>query len=412
MKKLFQNISLLFMAQMVSYVIPLLEIPILGRGLGVGPYGQIVLIQSCAVLLSLVAEYGFTISASRQAAVVRESPAALGRLFGDVLSAKLVIVVVMTASALGAWRLSDGAGFNNTQWLCGYMYYLAFALSPFWIFQGRENMAGVILIELVLRFLGLGVLFICVTRPADATLAIAIMAGFSIANTIITNVIALRSLDSVKLSADGGMDQLRGGFHSFIYKSSGSIFSSAGPAVVGAACGHAAVALYAPAEKLVKGVVSLAAPVLVGLYPFITRRFMSQRETSMLLAWSVIAAIFVGGMIAASVLYFAGGWLIGALLGPTFESAQVLLSLFVILIPFRMAGQAVGLMILMPMGRDRITSALMVGFAMLSLVAGGIAGSWWGVEALVTSFIGVEVLLCLSLVCAALMIRRDSVSAV
>lgn len=407
MKRLFSNISLLFVAQLLSYAVPLLEIPILAGSLQVDEYGKIVLIQSMALLLSLFAEYGFTLNASRQAALLGDSPSELGRLFGSVLSAKLIIVLTMTLLMLA---LGMGLGveeYSLMHILCGYVYFLAFALSPFWIFQGRERMTVVVLIELVLRFLGLGSLYLLVTSPGDDIVALMVMAGFAGANTLVGNVLALHSLTDIRLDVREGFAQLRSGFHSFVYKSSGTIFSSAGPAVVGLTSGHAAVALYAPAEKIVKGVVSLATPLLIGLYPFITKRYASSSSTSFGLAWLIIGIIFVGAASTSLVLYEVGGWLIQRLLGPAYDPAQALLSIFVFIIPFRMVTQAIGLMILMPVGKDRIASALMLGFAVASLMAGALAGALSGLEALVISFIVVEGLLCIAFIAVAIAVQRE-----
>ena len=64
-----KNVSLLFVAQLVSYLIPILEIPILARALGVDEYGHILLIQTTALLCSLVVEYGYSLSGARQVAL-------------------------------------------------------------------------------------------------------------------------------------------------------------------------------------------------------------------------------------------------------------------------------------------------------------------------------------------------------
>lgn len=43
-----------FFVQLFGYLVPILEIPVLARSLGVQEYGKVVLIQSVALLSSLV----------------------------------------------------------------------------------------------------------------------------------------------------------------------------------------------------------------------------------------------------------------------------------------------------------------------------------------------------------------------
>ena len=57
MRLQFKNVSLLLVAQLVSYLIPILEIPILAKALGVDQYGQVLIIQTTALLCSLIVEY-------------------------------------------------------------------------------------------------------------------------------------------------------------------------------------------------------------------------------------------------------------------------------------------------------------------------------------------------------------------
>ena len=46
----FKNMGLLFFVQLFGYLVPILEIPVLARSLGVQEYGKVVLIQSVALL--------------------------------------------------------------------------------------------------------------------------------------------------------------------------------------------------------------------------------------------------------------------------------------------------------------------------------------------------------------------------
>ncbi|WP_148058992.1 oligosaccharide flippase family protein, partial [Pseudomonas chlororaphis] len=96
MKRLLKNMGLLFSVQLCGYLIPILEIPVLARALGVQEYGKVVLIQSVALLTSLVVEYGFSLSGSRQVAIARDDSGALARIFGEVLSAKLLIFSIVS----------------------------------------------------------------------------------------------------------------------------------------------------------------------------------------------------------------------------------------------------------------------------------------------------------------------------
>jgi PST family polysaccharide transporter len=95
----FKNMSLLFFVQLFGYLVPILEIPVLARSLGAQEYGKVVLVQSIALLSSLVVEYGFSLSAARQVSLMKTDVSILSKIFGEVLSAKLMITFFISVVA-------------------------------------------------------------------------------------------------------------------------------------------------------------------------------------------------------------------------------------------------------------------------------------------------------------------------
>lgn len=161
MRVQFKNVSLLFIAQLVSYLIPILEIPILAKSLGVDQYGQVLLIQTTALLCSLIVEYGFSLSGARQVAVCGiDNKSQLSKIYNGVTSAKVLLSGSMIGLSVLVLSLADlSIGFEAVVW--GYLYFLAFSFSNIWLFQGLEKITFVVVFELVLRFIGLGCCIWC-----------------------------------------------------------------------------------------------------------------------------------------------------------------------------------------------------------------------------------------------------------
>ncbi|MDN5844556.1 MAG: oligosaccharide flippase family protein, partial [Alcaligenaceae bacterium] len=61
-----RNAGAMYAVQLVSYLVPIFEIPILARALGAELYGQILFCQALALTSSLLVEYGFNINAAQQ----------------------------------------------------------------------------------------------------------------------------------------------------------------------------------------------------------------------------------------------------------------------------------------------------------------------------------------------------------
>jgi PST family polysaccharide transporter len=370
MRLVAKNTAYLTVANLVGYVIPILEVPILARVLGPTSYGQLVLLQSIALLTSVIVEYGFNLSSAQDVARVGDDKHKLSGIFSDVLLAKLLLTMGAAICLLIFWSvgIKSFGPVNPAHIVWGVLYFLGFAFSPFWYFLGRERVGGIIAFELFLRLTCLVLLYFLVKGPNDVGLALALMSLTSFSNTVVTNAIALRSLPALRLRFSGAVDAIRAGFNVFVYRSSNTVLVTAAPAMIGALVDRAAVGIFAPAEKVVRGVVGLSTPVFTAAFPYFSRAMSAVDKKSYGAAWAVIGVSVALGCIFAISLFFLGPPLILFVIGHEFTATADLMRWFVWLIPLRIVNQALGLVILIPSGKAKQTSQAMVFFSVLSLI--------------------------------------------
>lgn len=222
MGALARNAGALYGVQLASYLVPLLEIPILARALGPGLYGRILFCQGLALTASVVAEYGFNLNAARQAAV-RGDRATLAGLFAQVMGAKTLLAVPMIAIGLLVWMGGWGGVALADPALVPFViaYFLAFGYSPMWYFQGVERMAGPAALDVALRLGGLAVLAWAVRGPGDFHAALWILAVPPLLNTGLTLGWARWQVGPGRWDWRGSWRQLREGFHFFVYRGAG-----------------------------------------------------------------------------------------------------------------------------------------------------------------------------------------------
>ncbi|MFP3515001.1 oligosaccharide flippase family protein [Pseudomonas sp. SIMBA_077] len=401
----FKNMSLLFVAQLVSYLIPILEVPILARALGVDEYGHILLIQTTALLCSLVVEYGYSLSGSRQVALCGGERSLLSKIYNEVMSAKLVLTLAMVIVSLLV-LYSFKVDVNPFAIVWGYLYFFAFGFSTIWLFQGLERITFPVVFEVCLRFFGLLVLYLFISQPEDASKALMIMSSFALLNTVVGFYLVYKVVGRFSFSLKGGVAQIKNGFHSFLYKSSNNIMMSAGPALVGVMCGQAAVAKFAPAEKIIKASVGLVGPVLIGIYPYLSRKLLKSTSINLKLSSFIVGGLFLAGVLGAGIIFALGEFLISIMLGPGFEEAIVILRIFVFIIPFRMMNQAIGLTIFMPLGKDRILSFLLIFFSMLSLLLAAVLSYAFQLKGIVYGFVLSEIVFSVALILCSMKIKQ------
>lgn len=399
MKRTIANIGLLFIAQIFSYVIPIVEIPILARALGAEGYGKVVTVQSIALLASLFMEYGFGISAVRQIALVKDDKRLIAKIYGDVLSAKLMIAIVV-GLLMGFICIVSGIVANLSFLVYGILYFLAFGLSPIWLFQGVERLTGVLSVEMVIRCSGVLVLFIWVKDEKDVELALGIMAFFALLNTIVSSFMSLGYINKTRLSVCGGWGQIKNSYQVFMYKSANNILMSSGPALISIMGGAQALASYVPAEKIVKGLVGIAVPLLTGLLPFISRSFRVAKRPPIFLSVFVSSCLTLLGVVFAIVITIAGKDIVMFALGEGFESAVDILKLFVWVVPLRMANHSLGLVFLIPMNKDRLVGILALISSLVAVLSVIVLTMVYGARGAAAGFILAESLFFIFLVSA------------
>ena len=406
-----RNAGALYAVQLVSFLVPIFEIPILARALGPVPYGQILFCQALALTASLVVEYGFNINAAQQAALAHGRLADLNRLFSQVLLAKMLLAAPLAALLLAAWGLGLMDAYLGSVALLGFVlaYFLAFGFSPMWYFQGCERMARPALLDVALRLCGLGVLAALVRTPDDFLLSLPVLAIPPLLNTILTLCWGRREVGPVRWDFQGACRQIHQGFHFFVYRSASNLAMSAIPVFLGLSAGKRAVGEFAPPEKLIKGMTSLAMPFLSAVFPVFARHLEDGRAgaDSLRAPLAVLAMITVLALVGTGLGVWLGPWVLDALLGAGFGGSLAIYSVLIALAPLRIVNQSIAMVLLIPAGQAKQVSYIISAFSILAVLCGSGLSFPYGGLGMAAGLVGIEaVLLAVMVVMAAALVRK------
>lgn len=407
-----RNAGALYAVQIVSFLVPIFEIPILARALGPVAYGQILFCQALALSASLLVEYGFNINAAQQAALARGRLETLNRLFSQVLLAKVLLAAPLTGLVLAAWGLGLLDAYLGGAALLGFVlaYFLAFGFSPMWYFQGRERMTGPACLDVALRLAGLGVLALLVRSPDDFPLALPILALPPLLNTGLTLGWCRREVGPVRWDFGGARRQILAGFHFFVYRSASNLAMSAIPVFLGLSAGKRAVGEFAPPEKLIKGMTSLVLPFLSAVFPVFSQRLETGGGAASFRApLAVIAAIAVLALAGTGLAILIGPWALDVMLGSGFDGSLPIYGVLIGLAPLRILNQSIAMVLLIPAGRARPASYAISAFSVLSVLCGtGLSFSYGGLG-MAAGLVGAEAaLLAVMVGMAAALVRRGA----
>ena len=99
-----KDIIFLYGAYAVSFVVPVLQLSITSRALGVEAFGILLISLAFGTILGMVIDYGFYISAQRSAINLKQNRKKLAKLLTDVIAAKLFLTVfILTIFGFVAW---------------------------------------------------------------------------------------------------------------------------------------------------------------------------------------------------------------------------------------------------------------------------------------------------------------------
>ncbi len=161
---LLKNMSSLTLIQLANYAVPLLLIPYISRIVGVDNYGKLEYARVFVLYFTILIDYGFNYTATREVATERNNLESLRKVFSQVFVCKIILFVVSS--------LLFGLFIYNDDYLYGlrdvlfvtYLINVGFVIFPLWFFQGIEKIAFISIINF---FIKIGVLALVIIFLRD-----------------------------------------------------------------------------------------------------------------------------------------------------------------------------------------------------------------------------------------------------
>ena len=190
--------------QILVLLTPLITAPYLAKVLGAEKTGVYSYVHSFTVTICTIVMLGIYNYGSRQIAYVRDNEQDILKVFGRIISARILIACVGTFIYFSLVKI---IGRYNFLFFIYYSYFLGYLIDCTWLFVGLEDMKWVVLKNAIMRIISVLGIFLLVKKQDDLKIYILIQGMSSLlsnllAGTQIKKYISTFQLDFSYLKKD------------------------------------------------------------------------------------------------------------------------------------------------------------------------------------------------------------------
>lgn len=374
-----QNAFFLYLVKVSNVLIPIVSVPYLARTLGTSRFGIYAAALSFGILLSIVVEYGFSISATRDVSKNRLDTGELSRIAGSVYGAKLFLcLIVMLIGTCVPFFVQI---LNNKMLAYAACFFAcSIGLTPTWYFQGIEQLKLFSAIDVIGKFLGLGLIFIFVKSNKEVELALICQGVGASFGTIIGSLILFHKVPMRLPHIQDCISGLKWGFSMFFFRVSISLYTMVNVFILGLFETPEQVAYFAGAERLVRGISSGIGPISQAIFPRMSK-FVHTDKIAAVRLLKITLFILLSGAVAVSIIIAIYSPIITQLfLGDGFDKTSRLIRGLVWIIPLIVIGNVFGIQWMLALRLDKQFNSVVVVVGLvnltLSLISVPSFGSW------------------------------------
>ncbi len=307
-KRLLSNFISLSILQGANYILPLITLPYLVRILGVEYFGLLAFATATIAYFTILTDYGFNLTATREISIHRDNKVKIIEIFSSVMSIKIILMVVsfllLSVLVFSFEKFSE-------HWE---VYFLTFGtivgqvLFPVWFFQGMERMKYITYLNILAKSIFTVAIFIFVKEQSDFWIVPLLTSiGFIVAG-IYSLVLVYKKFDvKFKLQKIGIMKlYLNDGWDIFISGIFTSFYTISTSFILGIFTNNTVVGYYALAEKLVKAVGGMFAPINGTIFPYIAKLTKKSHDKAKIFVNKVlILASIIMGILSLFIFMYA-----------------------------------------------------------------------------------------------------------
>ena len=349
---------------------PLITIPYLAHVLGAAGWAQVAFVLSLSEMISLLIEFGFNLSATREISRHRHDRGQCSDVMAGVLGAQVLLALSGGAVMFALTSAIPELGARPWMAVFGFCYAIAQGFTPLWFFQGLERLAIAAGLEICGKILLVVGILAIVHAPEHATRVVALQAAATSISTLGGLFVATRTLRFRWPTPSLVAGAMRRGWQ-YVYDSAArractvrEMFLSSGLYASPSVTGNFAIA-----EKISRATFGLLNPIRDAIFPRLSFLAVSSEAAAARLAQlGSFVMVGLGCLLSGGLLLFAPQLIHLVAGGSEFVESVTILRILSPLPIVLAVAYSVGLQWLLPLGRDVTVNRLIMGGGAINLL--------------------------------------------
>lgn len=369
-KTLFENFIFLFILYGANYLLPLITLPYLVKVLGVKNFGLIVFAQSFMQYFTILTDYGFNLSATKEISVNRDNTQKISEIFNSVLLIKLFFVllsfIIMNIIVFSFEKF-------HKNWLVYYLFFgtvVGQALFPTWFFQGIEKMKYITFFNLIAKVCFVVLVFIFIQKSSDYILVPFFYSLSYLVAAIIALIVLFKNF-KVKIffpKKEEIFYHLKTGGFIFLSRISISFYTISNVFFLGLLTNTTWVSYYSIAERIIGIVKNFNNILLQIMYPFIARLFRKNQKLALNYIKKEIVLSLILGLISSFLIFLLANPIISFFFGANFTTSVIILKILSITPVVILISSIIGQQIFLNFGLNKVFTLSIIYPSLLHLL--------------------------------------------
>ena len=264
----------MYLMQAFNTIIPLLTIPYITRVLGKTQYGTFSVALNIITYLQVLVEYGFVMSASREIVINEDNPSKISNIFSNVLYGRFFLYFLSIIAVIVYMFINRSDYILCICSLSLLLCLLGYVVQQNWLFQGKQDMKYISLVNIVGRVVSVILIFILVKSREDVVLYAILYSISPLLSGFIGLIVAIKKYNLHLYKPDVGqiIDELKNGFYVFTTSLSAKVFGAIGVTILGVLSTKDVVGCFSAIQKIPSIMMLAWSPISQILYPISSKK--------------------------------------------------------------------------------------------------------------------------------------------